>query len=661
MERNTALLCLAAAWLLSCSHGGGEHGRPETLNPILGGGGLAIRAPATEPNEPVEDYSADLGGFMPAWPQVRHQLPRLVKAIIARGSWKDEHHIVAVMDGVLRVRHRPAVVAQVRKLMEELKARLLPPIDIHVAFVELSPAALSKVFSRDGKRPEGSWKAPAFRREVKQGAARSLARVMLSTHNGRWAMSDRVSNQAFVSGVTVADGSLTPRATTLASGFTIQAAAWRWGAERAVLAVTGSYTGGYAKGGLSISQKVHRELPRTKKGEHTWEAHDVKLDLPVREMLEFQNQFSLMRGKWTLAALLPRDQERICAMVVKVDWRSQIPHQTRVQTLSESGYLLDVIPIALPTDTRPYKVDKVNEIDNRREISANAVSWFKQRAKNYQSVQKRNTFNFQDESGNLTLNPAVKQGLLIRSTFQQQSRGPRAAVARSSQSMTSAPAGLMPAPLERLRYEVMNGNWPAGTALEFVANHVFVVHTKAMTKKVRALLEQTHAWRNRRVLIDLAFVAFGALKVDALEGAVLKQDQAAAIRKEGATLPAAFLLARGGNWGEFFVGEMHSVVSDAWAPDRSSPPVHVFWKGARLAIQPHLSADKVQRMDLRFKQHRLRQVAPQRLAGTVLQQPIDSLWVHNRPIHLEAGTSVLTGLHGEEEKLRALLLTTFTR
>ena len=104
----------------------------------------------------------------------------------------------------------------------------------------------------------------------------------------RLALADRVSNQVFLSGFTVAKGAIIPTTTTLASGFTIQAAAWRWGEERAICAVTGLYTG-EAVGAQGITQKVHRELPRRKTTERQWEAHEAKLDLPVREMLEFQN------------------------------------------------------------------------------------------------------------------------------------------------------------------------------------------------------------------------------------------------------------------------------------------------------------------------------------------------------------------------------------
>jgi hypothetical protein len=651
-----AFWVLPAVWLVSCSQGAG-HGRPETLNPILGHHGVGI--PRTTPSEPVVDYAVDLGTLEPAWPDVDAELPRLIRAVIARGTWTDEHHSAIAMDRVLRVRHRPDVVPQVRRLVDDLRARLLRPLDIQVAFVEVKTGALDRVFKRDGKHPGGRWSAKAFRAAVGRGEARSLARVVLPTHNGRWALSDRVSNQVFLSGITITDGAITPQTTALASGFTIQAAAWRWGEEKAVCAVTGLYTApaGEADGGQqSITQRVHRELPRRKATEFQWEAHEVTLQLPVRELLEFQNQLTVNRNAWTVAAVLPRDRARVNAVLVKVDWRSPPPRKVTVDPLSDKGYLLEVIPVALPTDTRPYLVDKKTEIDNRREIAANSVEWFKDRAKTYQQAQKSNTYNLQSKSGAF----APTQGWL----YGRFSKGQQVAVQGDARTSTS---GLMPRRIERLREQVMRAPWPEGTALEFVANHVFVVHERAMARKVRTLLEQTHGWRNRQVFLDAAFPVLDAGAADRLKGSTVKRGQARALRRRTA-LPGAFLLARGGAWAEIFVGEMHTVISKAWAPDRSSPPVHVYWRGSRLAAQPHLGVDQIpaprgpgiQRTEIRWKQHRLERVTPRVVAGTILQQPVDSIWAHDGLVHLGPRSSVLVGLHGEEE-LRAVLLSSSVR
>jgi len=649
----TGMVCLAST--LSCSQGV-ERGRPETLHPILGGAGLAAR-PTSKPSEPVEDLTVDLGTLTPAWPAADVELPRLIRAIIARGTWIDEHHIVLAANGIMRVRHRPDVVAQVRRLVQNLHARLMRPIQIQVAFVEASTSALGRVVGKDGSG--GRWDAAAFRAAVKREQARSLARVVLSSYNGRWALSDRVSNQVFLSGITVASGAITPQTTTLASGFTIQAAAWRWGEERAVVAVTGLYTG-EAVGAQSLTQKVHRELPRQKTTERQWEAHDAKLELPVREMLEFQGQITVTKSDWTVAALLPKSTDRVQAVLVKADWRRPPKKLASISPLSSKGYALQIIPVALPTDTRPRMADKTLTMDNRTEIKANSVTWFKKRAKTYQQAQKRAIYNFQDKSGAMTFSPLSSsgwQGKARKGAPQQQQMMPTSArYGASGRAAASAASSLMPRRLEQLRDEVMRATWPEGTALEFLANHVFVVHEQGMTAKVRALLEGTHTWRNRRVHTDVAFPVLSPEAADKLKRSSVKAKRAAALRAGRTLLPRAFMQARGGSWCEVFVGEMHTVISSAWSPDRSSPPVHVYWRGARLALMPHLSVDKVQRLELHWRQHRLERVAPRTVAGTLLQQPVDSIWSHEQTVTLQPRTSLLTGLYGEKYRVLALLI-----
>jgi len=216
----------------------------------------------------------------------------------------------------------------------------------------------------------------------------------------------------------------------------------------------------------------------------------------------------------------------------------------------------------------------------------------------------------------------------------------------------------MPQALEKLQVEVMQAEWPEGTALEFVANHVFVVHRAKLTGKLRTLLEQTHDWRNRRVQVDVAFPVLDAAAADGLAGGALGRERARALRRGATLLPDAFLLARGGVWGELFVGQMHSVLSEAWAPDRSSPTMHVYWRGGRLGVAPDLGHDDTKKiqLDLRWKQHRLDGTTPRSVAGAILQQPADSLWSFEQPLQIAFGQAVLAGLQGQGSKLPALMV-----
>lgn len=640
-----------------------ESGNPHALSPILGGGGPVGRG-VEKPSEPVEDYAEDLGALIPAWPGAATELPQLIRAVIARGTWVDVHHAVVATSDALRVRHRPDVIAEVRKLMIDLKQRLLRPLDIQVAFVEVDAGSLGRIYSRKRGKQQAHWREAAFRAAVGAGNARVLSRVVLSGHNGQWVSSDRVSNQAYVSGFDLDSGALKPRTTALASGFTIQAAAWRWGEERAVVACTGLYTG-EAVGTQEVTQTIHRELPRKKTDERLWEAHQLGLSLPVREMVEFQGQITAYRKQWSVAALMPRDAKRINAVLVKVSWQSPPPRKIKIKTLSKEGYLLDVIPIALPTDTRPLQFKNDAVIGNRRNISENSVKWFKSRAKNYQQVQKLNTFNLKSASGELTLSPdnpswvASSQGKQGQ-TQQHKKKGLglyNSLISRRTPMVQSqGPTGVMPEALEKARNEVMLMEWPAGTALEFVANHVFVVHKGKSAAKVRTLLERTHDWRNRRIFIEVAFPTMSPSAADGLAGTAVDAKRSAALRRQAPFLPVAMLQGRGGSWSMMFAGEMHAVLSDAWSPDRASPSVHVFWRGNRLAIQPRLSPNSDQQLELRWKQHRLDKVTPKSVAGTVLQQPADSLWTHDQRLRLQPGKGVLTGLHGDRSSLRALLV-----
>ena len=660
-----APILLVCVYLMASCQPKAESGNPHALSPILGGGGPVGRG-VEKPSEPVEDYAEDLGALVPAWPSAAAELPQLIRAVIARGTWVDVHHAVVATSDALRVRHRPDVIAEVKKLVSDLKQRLLRPLDIQVAFVELDAAALGRIYSRKQGKQYARWSEAAFRSAVTAGSARVLSRVVLSGYNGKWVSSDRVSNQGYVSGFNLDSGALKPRTTALASGFTIQAAAWRWGEERAVVACTGLYTG-EAVGTQEVTQTIHRELPRTKADERRWEAHQLKLSMPVREMVEFQGQVTVYRKQWSVAALMPRNKKTINAVLMKVSWQSPPPRKVKINTLSKGGFALDVIPIALPTDTRPLQFKNDAVIGNRRKIEDNSVKWFKSRALNYQQVQKANTFNLKNASGELTLAPDNPSwgGSSGQQKQQAQSSsysgsGPSLSQLfsrrRTAMVQTQGPTGVMPEALEKARNEVMLMSWPSGTAVEFVANHVFVVHDSKSAAKVRRLLERTHDWRNRRVFVEVAFPTMSPGAADGLAGTAVDGKRAAALRRQAPFLPVAMLQGRGGSWSMMFAGQMHAALSDAWSPDRASPPVHVFWQGNRLAIQPRLSPNKHQQLELRWKQHRLASVTPRTVAGTVLQQPADSLWTHDQRLRLTPGGGVLTGLHGEKGSLRALLV-----
>jgi hypothetical protein len=636
---------LAVGLLLGgCLHPGGERGRPETLAPLLGARAGA-GAPETKPSEPVEDYWVDLGPLLPAWPEVRTELPRLVQSTIARGSWVDEHHAATILDEAMKVRHRPPVVAQARRLVENLRAQLLIPIALHVLFGDLTLSAATRVMGAAGRDGvELAWSSEEFQSAVARGDARMVARAVLSAPNGRWATSERMCSQSFVTGVSVEGGGITPAMTPLAAGSTIQGATWRWGENRAVVSVTALLTGA-AEGGTSVSQKVHRELPQKTRNEHQYESYDLKLELPTRDLVEFQGQLTVARGRWTVAARFPRGKDRVAVVVVKADWATPLPLPESVDPLSGQGFVLDMIPVALPADVRPER-EVQGDLENRQDVAANSAGWLKSRAKVMQESQKKNTYNFQNESGtaDLLLAPQAAQKSMPSSSYQ--SRG----------GAEDGPSGVMPEELERLRDEVLHGEWPDRTALEFVANHVFVVNTRAMAARVRALLEKLHDWRNRRVAVGVAFPSLGPTTADLLGSPTLSAERATALRRASPLLPEAVLIGRGGAWGQIFVGEMHTALSAAWAANRSSPPIHVFWKGARLSVLPHLSASRTQQLNLRFKQHRLEGEGPTMAGGAVLQRPVDSLWSYESSLRIPEGASALVGLHGEGSLISALLV-----
>lgn len=661
-------LGLLAAFLPACAEQVGR-GNPTTLAPLLGGGARVPTRVVKPPTEPVEDYVADLGALQAAWPSLGYELPRLLRSVIARGSWTDEHHAVSCQSSVLRVRHRPAVVEQVRRLVEELSLRLVRPMHVQVVFVETQPSVAERIFAAVGQGGVRGWDAAAFRQAEGRKQARTLARAFFSGPNGRWSKSERLSNQVFVEGVYVSGGVITPRMTTLASGATLQAAAWRWGEDRAVVALTGSYTG-EAHGGLSIKQQLHRMLPSDKTTERRWQAHELELKLPVRELIEIQNTLTVARGAWSVAALLPRPDGRICAVVVKADWPKAPKFGPRARPLAQNpSFALDIIPVALPRESsRPALAFASNDFRNRRQIAEQSAGWFRRRAAANQAAQKKNVYNFQSHSGQLSFGSYERGG--ATELLHYRDYAPSKTEGWSSKQRvgrlrppSSGGFGPMPRRLEKLKAEVLSSRWPQGTAIEFVANHVFVVHEPTVSKKVAELLRETHRWRNQRVITQIAFPLLDPAQLDQLGDAKVEGERAKALRARPALLAPAYVLGRGGSRAEVFVGEMHSVLSGAWAPDASSPPVHVYWKGARLAVLPRLGAEAGSMLGLHFKHYRLARLAPRRVAGAVVQQPIDATWSHWQRLHLKSGSAALTGIStsGKSQLLGLLVSATWSQ
>lgn len=98
-----ALLC-GGVGLTGCGADKGVGGgNPRTLAPLVGGGGRPL-GKLKPPAEPVEDLVVDVGMLREAWPRISYELPRLLRAVIARGSWTDAHHQASCdQSAVLRV------------------------------------------------------------------------------------------------------------------------------------------------------------------------------------------------------------------------------------------------------------------------------------------------------------------------------------------------------------------------------------------------------------------------------------------------------------------------------------------------------------------------------------------------------------------------------
>jgi hypothetical protein len=661
-----ALLCGGAALVGCGADKGVGAGNPRTLAPLVGGGGRPIRA-MKPPAEPVDDLVIDVGMLREAWPRMSYELPRLLRSVIARGSWTDVHHAASCNGAVLRVRHRPAVVAEVKKLVALLRGQLLTPMHIQVRFVEVAKQLGQSVFPprADGRR---GFTLAGFVKAVAAKRARSLARAVFDGENGRWGKRERLANQAFLAGVHVAGGVIQPRTTTLASGSTLQAAAWRWGRERAVVALTGSYTG-EAKGGITVKQTLHRRLPSAKTTERRWQSHELPLALPVRELVEVQSTLAVERGKWTTAALVPRPDGRLVGVLVKVDWtprqgqgEAKLATDIKVSPLSpQSSFALTVIPVALPRMIQRQALAFANDdIRNRRVITEQSASWFRKRAKLNQALQKKNVYNFQSSAGQLALGTLYDaRKVLDRVRTFPSSKTESWKFRKRRRARLRPPAGgfgAMPPALEKLKAEVMSARWPAGTALEFVANHVFVVHRRAVADKVAKLLSETHAWRNQRVVTRVDFPLLTGRATDGLANARLDAARAKALRAGKQLSGAAFVLGRASSRTEIFVGEMHAALSSAWAPNTSSPPVHVFWRGVRLAMLPRLGASGGRAIGLHVRHHRLAGLQPKQVAGALLQQPRDATWSHRQRLTVPDDKALLTGVSSTKEGLLGLLV-----
>ena len=122
--------------------------------------------------------------------------------------------------------------------------------------------------------------------------------------------------------------------------------------------------------------------------------------------------------------------------------------------------------------------------------------------------------------------------------------------------------------------------------------------------------------------------------------------------------PEKSVVGRGGSRAEMFVGQMHATLSGAWAPDATSPNVHVYWKGARLGITPRVGRDDARGIALQMRHYRLSRLAPRSVAGAVLQQPVDATWTHGRALIGASETGVLTGVSSTHSGVLGLLVST---
>lgn len=150
------------------------------------------------------------------------------------------------------------------------------------------------------------------------------------------------------------------------------------------------------------------------------------------------------------------------------------------------------------------------------------------------------------------------------------------------------------------------------------------------------------------MVVGVDFPVLGPGKSDALRDSAIGAERARDLRGGEQAVPAAYLLTRGGSRAAIFAGEMATVLSAAWPPDRSSPQAQVYWRGRRLSVLPRLQPDpELDRcIDLQLSTHRLSRLAPVTVGGAVVQHPVDSTWVHDRQLCLARGAHALSGASG---------------
>lgn len=630
-----------------------ETGDPERLDPILGGGRPALPTPVLHDEDdegpPLEEFAYDLRALLPAWPTAAEELPGLLRAVLARGSWGEGGRQVATSTPLMVVRHRPEVVEQVRRLLRRLEQLLQRPMQLDVACVEL-PARLASSLMQER---EGllEWDMPGFDAAERRGGVERLAHLRLQAFNGEWASRAQLAHQPHISRLVLVDGQIVPETARLASGLSTQLAAWRWGEERAVVAFEGSYTGP-GLGEQTAAQTVHRRLPSARTDETPSVERQARLPLPVRRLLEFSGQATLARGAWSVAALAPLGEDRTVAVLLRADWASPSEAPVAVQPVSGGrGFVLEIVPVALPADRRAGPAQPT--FDNRLAFVDNpgTVAGFNERNDALQAAQRANVYNYlspADQAGRVDQGRARKAASFLLSNLSSRDVG------WSASPEPAQVSGLLPEPVERLRNEVMRADWPEGTALEFTAGHVFVVHAPAQTERVRRLLEQTMEWRNRPVALRVRFPGGDGPARTLPLGEGLDATQAKALASHG-RVGDAWLAGRSEVTAHLFVAHMHTVLAGPWPPDSSSPALQVYWRGQRLEVQPRRGRKGDVWAQLGWQLYELGELGLHEVTDSLLQRPQDAVLSGKQTVRLPTSGGVLVEVPDAGPALRRAL------
>jgi len=312
------------------------------------------------------------------------------------------------------------------------------------------------------------------------------------------------------------------------------------------------------------------------------------------------------------------------------------------------------VPVALPADRR----DRTAEValGNRLAFADNptTVSGFNERNGRLQADQRANVYNYM-----ATPNASAA------SAKHGSARLPKAAslllsgLSSRDVSWTGSPepaqiAGLLPEPVERLRDQVMQADWPHGTALEFSAGHVFVVHTATLTQRVRRLLEQTMEWRNRPLALRVRFpAADGPARTTPL-GVALDAGQAQRLAA-GPLRGQAWVAGRSEVPGRLFVAQMHSLMAGAWPPDTASPALEVFWRGHRLNVQPRRTRAEKVWAELDWQLYLLEDLGVNEVADSLVQNPRDEVLAGKVQLQVPPGRGVLAEVSGAAARGRPAL------